>query len=73
MVYGFEYSPCDFDLTKNLNIEIVGIEGKSNYTLSVYFSYSPAYRILCGKGEIPSKSTYPGIVTYNYSNFLKFN
>ncbi len=38
-LYGFEYSPCQLSLNDTIYIKLVGIEGKSNYTLTVNYNY----------------------------------
>lgn len=51
VLYGFEYSPCQLSLNDTLNIGLVGIEGKSNFTLSVSFNYLDNYKVLCTDKE----------------------
>jgi hypothetical protein len=69
VLYGFEYSPCQLSLNDTLNIGLVGIEGKSNFTLTVSFNYLDNYKVLCTDKELnknkvkvsePRNSLYPG-------------
>ena len=73
-LYGFEYSPCQLNLNDTLHIKLVGIEGKSNYTLSVNFNYMNNYKVLCAEGEKPistlSAAVSTPIGTFQYGGKL---
>jgi len=57
-VYGFEYSPCNFNIKDTLYIKVVGVEGRSNFTLKTNINYIPEYKILCPKGITPEPSMH---------------
>ena len=67
MIYGFDYSPCQFKLNDTIFVNIVGIEGKFNFTLSVYYDLQDNYKIVCVKGNSPPASVLPAVVNQNYS------
>ena len=66
MVYGFDYSPCQFKLNDTIFVNLVGIEGKFNFTLSLYYDLQDNYRIQCVKGISPPASLYPAAVNHKY-------
>ncbi len=70
MIYGFDYSPCQFKLSDTIFVNLVGIEGKFNFTLSLYYDIQDNYKIICVNGISPPVSLYPGVVNNDYSNHL---
>jgi hypothetical protein len=51
VLYGFEYSPCQLNRNDTLFVKVVGIEGKSNFTLTINYNFMNKYKILCAGGE----------------------
>ena len=62
-IYGFEYSPCNYVVTDILHIKVVGVEGRSNFTLKAYLNHIPEYKVLCTKGIIPTISSHYSAVS----------
>jgi hypothetical protein len=63
IVYGFDYSPCQFNLNNTLYIKIAGVEGKANFSLSIHFDYLDNYKVVCANGgTLPPISQYRGVV-----------
>ena len=63
IIYGFEYSPCKFNMADTLYLKIVGVEGTSNFTLNTNYNYLPEYRVLCPSGVSPPQSLHYGAVS----------
>lgn len=70
MIYGFDYSPCQFKLSDTIFLNLVGIEGKFNFTLSLYHDVQDNYKIVCVNGISPPVSVYPAVVNYDFSKLL---
>jgi hypothetical protein len=66
MLYGFDYSPCQYKLEDKIFVNLVGIEGKFNFTLSLFYDYQDNYKIICVKGTSPPNYLYPAIINSNY-------
>lgn len=71
VLYGFEYSPCQLNKNDTLYVKVVGIEGKSNFTLTINYNFMNKYKILCTQGEtVPalrhSSAVYSPIGTLLY-------
>lgn len=66
IIYGFDYSPCQFNLTDTIYVKLVGVEGKFNYTLTMYYDVQDNYKIICMKGTSPPNLIYPAVVNNKY-------
>ena len=69
IIYGFDYSPCQFKLTDTIFVNLVGIEGKFNFTLSLHYDIQDNYKIVCVKGTAPPNSLYPAVVNDNHGKY----
>jgi hypothetical protein len=66
IIYGFDYSPCQYKLSDTVYLNLVGIEGKFNYTLSLYYDLQDNYKIVCVNGTAPPNLLYPAVVNSKY-------
>jgi hypothetical protein len=71
VLYGFEFSPCLLKKNDTLHLKVVGIEGKSNFTLAIKYNFMNRYKILCaGSMTIPesrhSAAVYTPLGTIKY-------
>lgn len=73
MNYGFDYSPCQYKLDDTIFIKLVGIEGKFNFTLSIFYDHQDVYKIVCVKGTSPPSTVYPAVVNNNYGTIIKLS
>jgi hypothetical protein len=57
-LYGFEYSPCQVDLNDTtLYIKLIGVESKSNFTLTVNLDFVDEYKVICPSNTAEVKPT----------------
>ena len=49
--YNIEYSPCEYNINDDLFVSVVGFEGKSTFSIKVYFVYSNKISIKCNNNE----------------------
>ena len=70
MVDGFDYSPCQYKLDDTIFVNLVGIEGKFNFTLSLYYDYQDTYKIVCVKGNSPPNYLFPAVVNNDYGTII---
>lgn len=71
VLYGFEFSPCDLNKNDTLYLKVVGIEGKSNFILTIKYNFMNRYKILCPGGlSVPdsrhSAAVYTPLGTIKY-------
>ncbi len=59
VIYGFEYSPCHLKRSDILYLKVVGIEGKSDFSLKIKYNFLNKNKVLCAAGlNIPPSKNF---------------
>lgn len=66
IIYGFEYTPCEFKNDDFVYLKIVGLEGKANITVTASYNILSNYKVFCPEPiNQPNLSLYPSVTPTN--------
>lgn len=62
IIFALDFTPCEYQQNDILYLKIVGVEGKSNFSLVAKYHLLENYKVYCSKtGIAPPVATYPSI------------
>jgi hypothetical protein len=65
ITFGFDFTPCDFKYTDILYLKIVGVEGKTNFTLSAKYHTIDNFELYCPEKGVAPITSFPCVTSYD--------